>query len=78
VRVDGRAAEALRKDGRSLLAVGVTGTEGTFAAGEVVNIAGPDGAAFARGKTSLSSAQIKTVLGQKGFEVVHRNDLALL
>ena len=78
VRVDGRAAEALRKDGRSLLAVGVTGTEGTFAAGEVVNIAGPDGAACARGKTALSSAQIKAAIGQKGVVVVHRNELVLL
>jgi len=78
IQVDGRAVDALRKEGRSLLAVGVTGVEGTFAQGEVVNIAGPDGAPFARGKTSLSSTQIRSVLGQKGFEVVHRNELALL
>jgi glutamate 5-kinase len=78
IRVDSRAAQALRTDGRSLLAVGVTGVEGAFAAGEVVNIAGPDGAPFARGKASLGSTQIKAAVGKKGVEVVHRNELALL
>lgn len=78
VRVDARAVQALREDGRSLLAVGVTGWDGEFAAGEVVNIAGPDGAPFARGKSSLASAEIAAHLGRKGVEVVHRNDLALL
>ena len=32
------ALEALRAAGRSLLAVGVTGVEGTFASGEIINI----------------------------------------
>jgi len=68
----------VRSGGSSLLAVGVTGTEGTFDAGVVINIAGPDGAPFARGKTAFSSAQLKTILGKKGVVVVHRNELALL
>src|SRR4051812_12427976 len=37
------AVPVLRDNGRSLLAVGVTGTRGEFAAGDIVNIAGPDG-----------------------------------
>jgi glutamate 5-kinase len=78
IQVDGRAAQALRSDGRSLLAVGVTGTEGRFEAGDMVNIAGPDGGPFARGKSAYGSAQLKGLAGKKGVEVVHRNELALL
>ena len=78
IQVDLSAAQALRNGGRSLLAVGVTGTEGSFEAGDVVNIAGPDGAAFARGKSAFSSTQIKALMGKKGVVVVHRNELALL
>lgn len=88
--VDAQAALALRARGSSLLAVGVTGCEGRFNAGEVVNIAGPDGKIFARGKSGYGSAEIPAVAQKKGpematlfpgrrrLEVVHRNDLALL
>lgn len=78
IQVDARAAQALRLDGRSLLAVGVTGADGSFAAGEVVNIAGPDGAPFARGRSALASGDIPLVAGKKGVEVVHRDELAIL
>jgi glutamate 5-kinase len=90
VRVDARAARALRAEGRSLLAVGVTGAAGAFAPGEIVDIAGPDGTAFARGKSSFSSAEIAAAAGLRGealrarfpgrkrLEVVHRDDLVLL
>ena len=43
------AVRALREGGKSLLAVGVTGESGGFAAGDIVNVAGPDDAVFARG-----------------------------
>ena len=84
------AVPVLRDQGRSLLAVGVTGSKGEFAAGEVVDIAGPDGAVIARGLSSFTSAEIAAIAGKKGdqvralfpsrhrMEVVHRNDLALL
>lgn len=90
LRVDARAAQALRENGRSLLAVGVTGGEGEFEAGEVVNIAGPDGAVFARGKSAYSRLEVAAIAGKRGeevgalhpgrtrLEVVHRNDLVLL
>jgi glutamate 5-kinase len=42
VCVKADAIAALREQGRSLLAVGVTGARGVFAAGEIVNIVGPD------------------------------------
>jgi glutamate 5-kinase len=80
----------LREQGRSLLAVGVTGSSGEFAAGDVVDIAGPDGSVIARGKASFASKEIAAIAGLKGeqvralhplrkrIEVVHRSDLALL
>jgi len=90
LRVNARAVPALREQGRSLLAVGVTGAQGAFAAGEIVNIAGPDGTAFARGKVTFSSEEIPALAGKQSgdiaalhpgrrrLEVVHRNDLVLL
>lgn len=90
IMINAFAARALREDGRSLLAVGVTGARGSFAPGDVVDIAAPDGAVVARGKTAFGSDEIPAVAGLKGdqvralhpgrrrIEIVHRNDLALL
>ena len=88
--VNANAVPVLREQGRSLLAVGVTGTRGEFAAGDIVNLAGPDGIAFARGKVAFGSDEIPALAGQQGaavaalyparkrLEVIHRNDLVLL
>ncbi|MBL9199777.1 MAG: glutamate 5-kinase [Opitutaceae bacterium] len=90
ITVNARAVPVLREQGRSLLAVGVTGAQGEFGAGDIVNIAGPDGAVFARGKTAYASEEIPAIAEQQGpavaalypnrkrLEVVHRNDLVLL
>ena len=55
-----------------------------------MNIAGPDGAILARGKSAFSSDEVPAIAGKRGeevralhpgrhrVEVVHRNDLALL
>jgi glutamate 5-kinase len=84
------AVPVLRDQGRSLLAIGVTGVRGEFDAGEIVNIAGPRNEIFARGKTSFASNDIPRIAGKHGeqvaalypnrkrLEVVHRNDLVLL
>lgn len=90
ITVDANAMRALKEQGRSLLAVGVTGAKGEFAKDEIVNIAGPSGAVIARGKTAYSSKDIPTLSGlqteqlrnlfpgRRRYEVVHRNDLVLL
>lgn len=90
IHVNECAVPVLREQGRSLLAVGVTHATGTFTAGEIVNIAGPDGTVFARGKAAFASKDIPALAGQQGpamrdlyptrkrLEVVHRNDLVLL
>ncbi|MES2696670.1 MAG: glutamate 5-kinase [Verrucomicrobiota bacterium] len=84
------AVPVLREQGRSLLAIGVTEVKGEFAAGEIVNIAGPDKHTFARGKVAFASEEISAIAGKHGqevatlhparkrLEVVHRNDLVLL
>ncbi len=88
--VNACAVPVLREQGRSLLAVGVTGTRGEFAAGDIVNLAGPDGLVFARGRVAFASDEIPALAGQqraavaalyparKRLEVIHRNDLVLL
>jgi glutamate 5-kinase len=90
ILINACAVPVLRDEGRSLLAVGVTGARGEFAPGDVVNIAGPDGTVIARGKAAFGSEEIAAVAGKRGdevrelhpgrkrIEVVHRNDLALL
>ncbi len=90
ISVNACAVPVLREQGRSLLAVGVTGARGEFAAGDIVNIAGPDGLVFARGKSTFGSEEIPAIAEQQGdavaalypsrkrLEVVHRNDLVLL
>jgi len=84
------AVPVIQDQGRSLLAIGVTNSKGEFSSGDVINIAGPDGAIFARGKTTFASDEIKAVAGKssdqlrplypsrKHLEVVHRDDLVLL
>jgi glutamate 5-kinase len=88
--VNSCAVPVLREQGRSLLAVGVTSSKGEFAAGDIVNVAGPDGVVFARGTSSFPSSEIPVLAGKtseelrplypqrKRLEVVHRNDLVLL
>ncbi|HNC22932.1 MAG TPA: glutamate 5-kinase [Opitutaceae bacterium] len=90
IHVNVCAVPVLREQGRSLLAVGVTGATGEFAAGDIVNLAGPDGAVFARGKAAFASEEIPAIAGKKTegvaalypnrkrLEVIHRNDLVLL
>jgi glutamate 5-kinase len=90
VHVNACAVPVLREQGRSLLAVGVTGASGDFDAGDIVNIAGPGETIFARGKVAFSAEEIPALAGKKGdavaalypsrkrLEVVHRNDLVLL
>jgi glutamate 5-kinase len=90
IMINACAVPVLREQGRSLLAVGVTGSTGEFAAGDVVDIAGPDGTVIARGKAGFGSMEIPALAGKKGdqvrelhpsrrkIEIVHRNDLALL
>ena len=57
--VDAGARRALVDDGASLLAVGVLACEGTFEAGDAVELAGPDGVAFAKGIASVPARRAR-------------------
>ncbi len=90
VQVDAGAAKAILTRGKSLLPVGVTGTQGSFEAGALVTIADNDGKTIARGLVSYSSDEIATIqgcrtseieklLGARQFdEIVHRDNMVLL
>jgi glutamate 5-kinase len=74
----------------SLLPAGVTGVEGTFAAGDPVDLVDPSGAPVARGFVNYASGELPALLGRSTRElsaslgpayereVVHRDDLTLL
>jgi glutamate 5-kinase len=79
IEVDAGARRAVARDGASLLAVGVVGVHGRFAAGDAVDIVGPDGVAFAKGLAQRPAAELRAAAGTRGAEpAVHRDDLVLL
>lgn len=84
LHVDDGARRALITTHASLLAAGVFKVEGMFAAGEPVDIVGPDNTPFARGFCGYSSQELAGMLGHHGDEgeslrpVVHRDQFILL
>ncbi len=81
--LDAGAVRAVVDRRLSLLPAGVTGVEGEFAAGDPVELAGPDGLAVARGLVAYDAAELPALLGRSTRElglreVVHRDDLVLL
>jgi glutamate 5-kinase len=74
--LDEGAQRAVREQGASVLAVGVAACEGSFQAGDGVELVGPDGEPFAKG---LASADAEELRGRpRGVEAVHRDRLVLL
>jgi len=88
--VDAGAANALRKQNRSLLAAGIEKTEGRFRRGDIVEIHDPDGVRIGCGITNYDSADVEALKGAHsakiaellghdyGSEIVHRNNLVVL
>ena len=88
--LDAGAVRAVVERRASLLAAGITGVQGTFLAGEPVDLAGPDGTPVARGLVNFDAAELPALLGRSSHdlkrelgaeyerEVVHRDDLVLL
>lgn len=84
--VDDGARHALLERGVSLLPAGVVGVQGSFAADDAVELAGPDGRVFAKGLTRHPAHRITELAGKRTselpedavHEVVHRDDLVLL
>jgi len=75
IAVDDGARKAIVESGASLLAVGVSGWEGNFRAGDGVELVGPDGAVFARGIASVDAAELAGRPPNR--EAVHRDRLVL-
>lgn len=90
ITLDDGAVRALRKEGKSLLPIGVTGVGGDFQRGAVVAILDGDGRDIARGLVNYSadearriakkaSSEIETILGYVDEpELIHRDNLVLL
>lgn len=64
IHVDAGAERALRHLGKSLLAAGVVGVEGSFAAGDPVEVVGPAGGVFARGIAGCAAQDLARVAEQ--------------
>jgi len=88
IRIDAGAARALRRQGTSLLAVGVSGVDGTFAAGDAVEVDDADGRSVGKGISAFSADDLRQVVGMKtddllrvfpdaGIEVIHRDKFVL-
>lgn len=87
--LDNGAVSVLKKSGRSLLPIGVTGVDGSFTRGEIVICLDPDGNEVARGLINynadearkiigISSDKIESVLGYCGeSELIHRDNIAI-
>jgi len=84
--VDDGARRALLERGVSLLPAGVVGAEGSFAADEAVEVAGPDGVVFAKGLTRYDAALLRAVAGRRTNDLpegaaqvaIHRDDLVIV
>jgi len=86
--VDDGAAKVLREKGSSLLPVGITGVDGSFDAGDAVEVAA-NGSVIGKGITDYAAAELDRVLGLKSVqvrellpaaadEVIHRDRFVLL
>lgn len=90
ILLDAGAVSALVGRGVSLLPVGVTGVEGEFSRGSLVQCVGPDGRVIAQGLSNYSSSEAMKMLGAGTHEIVarlgyslepeliHRDNLVLL
>ena len=86
VLIDAGAARALTVGKKSLLLPGLTGVDGDFESGSVVDVVGPDGV-LARGICRYAAAELREVLAARAegtaapdhvAPVIHRDDLAEL
>lgn len=76
--VDAGARRAVVEAGTSLLAVGLTGVDGSFSAGDAVEICHEE-KPFAVGITRYPAAELRRLAGVRGVdEAVHRDNLVLL
>ena len=76
---DDGARQAVAERGTSLLPVGLVAVDGSFSAGDAVELVGPDGGAFAVGVSRYGAGDLAQAVGRRGLpEAVRRDDLVLL
>jgi glutamate 5-kinase len=68
LRVDEGAARVLRERGSSLLPVGITEVEGSFEAGDAVEVA-VDGAVIGKGIVNYSAEELRRIKGMRSAQV---------
>jgi glutamate 5-kinase len=86
VIIDSGAVAAIESRGTSLLSPGVSDLEGSFAAGEVVDIVDAAGQLVARGAAAMTSAELALIRGKRTSDlgegvsslVVHRDEMVVL
>ena len=90
LRLDAGAINALVRDGKSLLPIGVVEVSGSFERGEVVACADPQGREVARGLVNYAASETRRIMrhpsgdieGILGYveepELIHRDNLVLL
>ena len=88
--LDDGAVKVLKGSGRSLLAVGVSAVQGSFARGEIVRCVDKSGREVARGLVNYGADETRRVMGQPsdrivsllGYmdepELIHRDNLVLM
>lgn len=90
VILDDGAVTALRKNGKSLLPVGIKSVNGEFKRGEIISCVDQSGKEIARGLSNYDSAQAKLIIGKSskdiqkllGYieedELIHRDNMILM
>ena len=89
ITVDNGAVDKVRKEGKSLLPIGMVAVEGEFSRGEVIAILDPQGVEIARGLANYASAEARLICRKPSGEIeaslgymaepemVHRDNLVL-
>jgi glutamate 5-kinase len=89
ITLDAGAVAALKKGGKSLLAIGVASVRGEFQRCEVVSILDPQGSEIARGLCNYASGEARMIMGRPSVEIegilgfveeaelIHRDNMVL-
>jgi glutamate 5-kinase len=87
--LDAGARQAIEKQGKSLLAIGIKSVQGEFEKGQIVALVNETGEEFARGLTNYNSGDVAKIAGKRSdgmaeilgkvpyAEVIHRDNLVV-
>lgn len=90
VMVNAGAAQALEREGASLLPPGIMQVYGVFDRGDCIAVRGPDGKVIAAGRTNYSAREVERIKGLRSYEarelvpgdlddeVIHRDNMVIM